>query len=106
VEERMGEAVVKLVRFERILLKAKSVYCDSVIFSYHFHSHPLFTFLTPVPDQSDWSVRGFGTPRGVSHCGDSAIGIIRKEAAKSDLAESHSVLPLEGQYLNYFIRVW
>ena len=25
--------------------------------------------------------RGFGTPRGVSHCGDSAVGIIRKEAA-------------------------
>jgi len=42
----MGEDDIKLDQFERIILKAKHIYCDSVIFSYHFHNHPNYSYLT------------------------------------------------------------
>ena len=42
----MGKNNLKSRKFVRILLNAKSVYCDSVIFSFHFHRHPTFSLLT------------------------------------------------------------
>ena len=44
----MGKNNLKSEKFVRILLNAKYVYCDSVIFSYHFHRHPTFSPLTSL----------------------------------------------------------
>lgn len=42
----MGENNIKIAQFKRILLREEVIYCDSVIFSYHFHRHPSFVPLT------------------------------------------------------------